>query len=155
MSGSLTPAIFINVFKFCIFETRTSDHHLAPITQHHHLHIILALLLRPNRQAKTQFNSLNLQGSKISGSDTAVHTTSLPSHRQSSELASPTMSAYTRYSGPSDYFTDDRRKCEVEGCYRKNGFRRLDGIRKVYSRYCDDRTFSPWWPFKLRPLTLY
>jgi hypothetical protein len=57
------------------------------------------------------------------------------------------MSAYSRYPGPSDYsevLTDDSRKCEVEGCHRKHAFCRPDGIRKVYSRYCNERTFSLW-----------
>ncbi|KAK3302716.1 uncharacterized protein B0T15DRAFT_422964 [Chaetomium strumarium] len=51
--------------------------------------------------------------------------------------------SYNWYSGPSDYSdvpTDDSRKCQVEGCYRKHSYGRLRGGRKIYSKYCSDHT---------------
>ncbi|KAK4233555.1 hypothetical protein C8A03DRAFT_47928 [Achaetomium macrosporum] len=51
--------------------------------------------------------------------------------------------SYNWYSGPSDYSdvpTDDSRKCQVEGCYRKHSYERLRGGRKIYSKYCSDHT---------------
>lgn len=52
---------------------------------------------------------------------------------------------YAWYSDASDYSnvqTDDARRCQVEGCYKKHAFVRLSGNRKVYSKFCAERMSS-------------
>jgi hypothetical protein len=49
---------------------------------------------------------------------------------------------YNWHSGPSDYSdvpSDDARRCQVIGCPKKHGFARVEGGKKIYSKYCPDR----------------
>jgi hypothetical protein len=41
----------------------------------------------------------------------------------------------------SDVPTDDARKCQVEGCHKKHAYSKNDAGRRIYSRYCSERTF--------------